>query len=557
MNRREFLGTAAAALAAAKASGQNKPGDFYTQLVKAAEQQAEKLLPRQQPDGGLLDQYDLPVPHATAGFISSLAAVFAAPESRLHRSAELLPPMERAAAALRRMQHADGTIDLPSTNFGSPPDTAFVIEPVCATAEVLRARGYGETAKLQRELEGFIRAAGGALMNGGIHTANHRWVVVAALARCHHLLPDQRYLRRIDEWLAEGVDIDKHFQYAERSTGVYNAVCDNSFVTAARLLNRPALLDPVRSNLLAMVYYLRPNGEVCTEISGRQDRFMPATLRPYYRAYRYMSRLDGNGAFAAVADNIEREYGASLAGELIYIEETPELRGDPTAPVPLPADFSQVFADYGFAHIRRGSWDATLLADHPRFFSFRSGSAVLEAVRLASAFFGKGQFVGRATWNEAAKQYMMAQELDADYLQPLEPEKRGTEFYASRPGRRRSNIFHLTTQVKLQEQAKGFVLAFDVHGTDRVPVAIELTFRPGGELGGENFQPLREPAGAYLLGYGGYATYRVGDHAIRISPGARAHGWTQLRGAEPRLEGLTLYLTGFTPFKHLLEIQAL
>lgn len=88
MNRREFLGTAAAALAAAKASGQNKPGDFYTQLVKAAEQQAEKLLPRQQPDGGLLDQYDLPVPHATAGFISSLAAVFAAPESRLHRSAE-------------------------------------------------------------------------------------------------------------------------------------------------------------------------------------------------------------------------------------------------------------------------------------------------------------------------------------------------------------------------------------------------------------------------------------------------------------------------------------
>lgn len=569
MNRREFLGVAAAAVGAGgSVRPAERPGGFYAQLVTAAEQQAEKLLPRQQPDGGLLDQYDIPVPGATAGFISSVAAVYAAPESRFHRSPELLPRLERAAAALRRAQRPDGTIDLPSTNFGSPPDTAFVLEPICATLEVLRARAYPETRNLQAGIEVFIRAAGGALMTGGIHTANHRWVVVAALARCHHLFPDDRYVKRIDEWLAEGIDLDEHFQFTERSTGVYNAVCDNSFITAARLLGRPELLEPARRNLGAMLFFLRPNGEVATEISRRQDRFASATLRPYYRSFRYMSRRDANGAFATAADNIERDSGPALAGELIYLHETPELREDSTPRVPLPADYSLVLPRYGFAHIRRGipkearaggapahAWDATLLADHPRFFSFRSGGAVLEAVRMASAFFGKGQFAGTPRWDEAAKQYGFRQDLEADYLQPLEPNKRGAEFNDSRPGRRRSNIFRLRSEVEIQEKPGGFEIAFTVSETDRVPLAIEIVLRPGGKLSGDGLNPLPDISQAYLLG-NGYAVYQVGGDGIRIGPGVRAHSWTELRGAEPRLEGLSLYLTAFTPFKHTLEITA-
>ena len=35
-----------------------------------------------------------------------------------------------AAGALLELQHADGTIDLHTTNFHSPPDTAFVVEPL-------------------------------------------------------------------------------------------------------------------------------------------------------------------------------------------------------------------------------------------------------------------------------------------------------------------------------------------------------------------------------------------------------------------------------------------
>jgi hypothetical protein len=160
MDRREFLsivGTSAAIrLGGTEEETVPMGDDVYPDLVKVAERGAEESLPRQQVDGSLRDEHEIPQPGATAGFLSSLAALFLAPESRYHRSAELLERMERAAEHLVRIQHPDGTIDLPTTNFGSPPDTAFVLEPLCAAAEVLRARKYRETRRLETTLQTFI-----------------------------------------------------------------------------------------------------------------------------------------------------------------------------------------------------------------------------------------------------------------------------------------------------------------------------------------------------------------------------------------------------------------
>jgi hypothetical protein len=67
------------------------------------------------------------------------------------------------------------------------------------------------------------------------------------------------------------------------------------------MLGRPALYEPVRKNLDAMLYFLYANREVATGISRRQDRFQRATLSPYYVPYRFLARRDQNRRFAAGA----------------------------------------------------------------------------------------------------------------------------------------------------------------------------------------------------------------------------------------------------------------
>jgi len=526
-------------------------------LLKVAERAAEESLPRQQTDGGLRDEHEIPQPGITAGFISNLAALFSAPESRYHRNADLLARMQRAAECLVRVQHGDGTIDLPTTNFGSPPDTAFVLEPICAVAEVLRARKFGETRGLEATLETFIQRAATALTTGGIHTPNHRWVVVSALARCHHLFPDPRYLARLDEWLAEGIDLDEEGQFTERSTGVYNAVTDRALLTAGRMLDRPALFEPVRKNLETMIYFLHPNGEVATDISRRQDSFQAATLRPYYLAYRFLAQHDGNGRFATVAEDIEHRYLPQLGGDLIYFQEFIELRQVLPAREALPTDYQRVLPASEFAHIRRGGRSATILGGDPRFFSFRHEGAVVEAVRLASAFFGKGQF--SAPLSHPGSGYRLEQELEGFYLQPLHPQDRRADGnWEAMPNSRRahSNICHLRSVVDMRETGDGFELTLDIQGTDGVPLALEVTLRPGGGLTGDGLAAVPGVPNAYFLA-DGFASYEVAGRRVRVGPGFRRHTWTQLRGAQPRLDGVTLYLTEFTPLNKTLHFAAL
>jgi hypothetical protein len=53
----------------------------------------------------------------------------------------------------------------------------------------------------------------------------------------------------------------------------------------------------------------------------------------------------------------------------------------------------------------------------------------------------------------------------------------------------------------------------------------------------------------------GFATYRRGRHTLRIGPGVAPHRYVQVRGAEPRLPGQSLYITGMTPFDHTIRIE--
>jgi hypothetical protein len=233
------------------------------------------------------------------------------------------------------------------------------------------------------------------------------------------------------------------------------------------------------------------------------------------------------------------------------------------AAAPLPSNYRKHFKHSQLARIRRDALSATLLAGTTTFFSLRRGSAALEAVRLSSAFFGKGQFQSEAI-EEIDGRLRLKQSLRGPYFQPLTPEKiaelrtyagmesNGLLRQDHRASRSQSNIQSLESTVDLVEHTDRLELQFRIEGTDHVPVAIELAFRRGGIL--EGVQPVKGVADAYLLGSGG-GRYRSGNDVISFGPGRTEHTWTQLRGALGKWDGHSVYLTGLTPFRFTLTLS--
>jgi hypothetical protein len=493
--------------------------------------------------GSVPDQVGLHSAGSASGVCEVLAASFVHPRSRFHRDAVLLERIRLAAGFLERVQGPQGNIDLLTTNFNSPPDTGFVVHNVATAAAIGRRNGAPEIADTLRP---FLLKAGEGMAAGGVHTPNHRWVICAALAQINELFPDPRFLRRIDEWLAEGIDIDRDGQFTERSTLTYNIVTDRAFVVMAAKLQRPALLDPVRQNLGALTYLLHADGEVVTEISRRQDQFTRGGLAGYWFTLTYMAVADRDGVFATMAR--QAADGVRLSALLEY----PELSQPLPASQPLPSDFEKIFSEIGIARIRRGPLSATLaLGGSSRVLSLRYGDAVLEGVRFATSFFGKGQFVPLTGAKEGSA-YLFRQSLEAPYYQPLARTITPDTWAPTRPERRQTEVNRLEQSAEVTETTSGFRVRVKATGTAGVPLAVEIAFRDGGRFEGCTAVP--GVPGSYVL-EGGSGVYRAGKNVIRFGPGAAPHRYVQLRGAEPKLPGESVYITGFTPFDQTLTFE--
>lgn len=589
LSRRAFVGNTIAAIASSGSAGalsvqNNDSGtqpehDWYAQLLEANEHAVGTVL--QELASG---QDSWPNVRRVGAHMEALTAAFCAPESKRYKSGDLIAPMDRISAILLHSQHSDGTID--AGNLHSPPDTGFVLETVCTALAVLRANGDARLARAQQNLQSFILRAGDALVTGGIHTPNHRWVVSAALARVNSLFPNAKYVDRIDDWLGEGIYNDEDGQYSERSTGIYSRVIDNALITIARLLKRPQLLEPVRRNLEMNMYYTHPNGEVETIGSRRQDQNMIAYVSTYYLEYRYMAVKDANTSFAAMVRFIETAQPDRVkeANPLINFLEEPLLR----KPLPnggaVPSDYSKLFKNTGMARIRRGIVSASVyggsdwplgvasgLASNPTFFTFRKGEAVLESVRVGGEFFSEGAF--RSQGIIADKNgYGLQQRLEVPYYQPLPKNKRNPrgdykltpvkdDRYWSKmdfPERKMSNIQTLNQNIAIREDRGKFELIFDITSPDTVPVAIEIALRPGGKLDGALTEKMKDKL--YLLREG-TGRYTLDDRTIEFGPGEAKHEWINLsgssylaHGAILRPNGICVYITGFTPFKRMLTI---
>jgi hypothetical protein len=596
--RRSAIGNSLAAFAAsavwnpqtAGGAASDEGEQFFLRLLKSNDEAVGQML--KDPPAGR----PRTLRASRGGNVAALVAAYCSPESSYYKSESLIPGMERAAQAFVDAQHSDGTLD--AGNLSSPPDTAFVVEATAGALAVARRMGDPRLARTQDTLSKFLLGVGEALATGGIHTPNHRWVVCSALARINALFPAARYVNRIDDWLGEGIYQDADGLFPERSPN-YARVEVNAFLTMARLLHRPALLDPVRRHLMANLYLMQPDGEIETVNSRRQDQARPVHVANFYLQYRYMAIRENNPTFAAVAALIASRPGEGLvegANPVLHFIEEPLLRKPLPAGGAIPSDYARMFANSQLVRIRRGDRAASIyggddwplgvasgLSYNPTFFDFRKGKAILDSVRMGGQFFSLGVF--RAEGLKADRnQYVLHQRYEVPYYQPLPKERRNPRgdypltpakdgrFWSKLdfPHRQMSNVQVLDQKVTVVEKQGAFELHVEITGHDRVPYAVELAFRPGGRFGGA-IQEINLPArfgeepGAEakaLFLKEGIGSYRVGDDVIEFGPGQADHqsiglsGHTyQAHGAALHARGSCVYITGFTPFKKSITIR--
>ncbi|WP_228447510.1 hypothetical protein [Streptomyces paludis] len=606
MARRTFLTTTTAAATAAttglaraggSTGGENTVDesavdeDFVAFLTTAADARATAVLDSYPQH--LTELRDMGRARAAARSLRTLVSVHVHTAAERHHDDALLEPAQRLADALAEEQFDDGLWDQGAVH--SPPDTAFSIVDLNIVYGLLAEDDHRTTRKLRATVERILRKAGPALATGGVHTANHRWLVCSALSRIHERWPDRSYARRVDDWLAEGIDQLPGGEYSERSP-TYSAVVTNpALLTLARHYGRADLYARVRANLDATLYVTEPNGEVESVHSRRQDQNTLRYVPEFWLQYRELAIRDGDGRLAAMAALL-RERGAGqtfgetpLGDRLAEVLDRPELARRLPAVTSVPTDFEHHDPACRLVRVRRGDRSATVfggtdfpelhaissgLSSNPTFFKMRNGAAVLDSLRLSPQFFSLGHFRSEDLVREGDGWRLRA-EVRAGFHQPLPRRHRREDgaYPLTDDGRfwsamdfphREKEYRELRTEVLVRERPGGrWELSFDVSRSE-VPLALELCFRRGGRLTGEGLEPVAGQPDTYQLVHG-EATYTVGEDRIVFGPGNGKGGkqppvveagerYTWMGGSLTP-DGIRVLITGRSPLTYRLTLS--
>ncbi len=533
----------------------------------------------------LLLKFNTPIKNLSRalGFdLANLAAAYIEKTSKYYEHKSLVKPMEDIVVFLLNAQKEDGTLDF--GNLASPPDTAFIIDPLCAAARILSPT---ELNSISEKLKNFILKAADQLVVGGVHTPNHRWVVSAALAKVNALYPNLKYEKRIEEWLSEEVFADKDGVYLERSI-TYAEVVNRSLIFLAKYAQKNHLLKLVEKNLNWLYYMMEPNGDMVSIPSRRQDAFHHRDITEFYIHYRYMALLAQQPLFSAMVHFIEKmpNFEEVQGKNLLYYYKEDNFLSKPIAAAELPTDFNQLFEGIHLLRKRANNTSLTFFAGtdwptivasgrstNPTLLSFRKGAAHLKYLRLATSFFSIGYIRGKGL-QKTAKGYQTSFSFEAPYYQPMpDAHKRPDGDYPLSPStdgrfwnkmdfqnRPISNVQKLDATISLELVDEKVILNFKVDAPEGVKVVLELCFDKNGDFSKENLQATEQPDEFILKE--GFTKFTAGNDTISIGPGKLAH--TSISGLEGEMysthfgslksKGKFLYLTGVCPFEHSIEI---
>lgn len=574
----------------------------YKQLVHINDEHTAAMLQRQVLDptskyvGGIIDETGIArVNHlSTPNVLALWASALVNPDSRYYHDGTLLSAFDKAADFILNRQHADGTISLGSTNYNSPPDTAFVVGGITQVYQLLEAHDWAAVKPASAKLKLFLERTIPAMLTGGCHTPNHRWVITAALSLLYEIFQIPELIARADEWLAEGMDITHDGEWTERSNGIYNAVSDIALYHTGRVLNRPELLECVRRNLRMMVYLIHPSGEVVTDYSGRQDFGQTFDMATYFLIYRLMAAHDKDSLFAAMSDyagtfikRTEAVNNNALLGLLLY----PEADISGLERTPLPDRYVQVINEHhpinehlaqidGVGHhmkiehssmhlafgaplvrIRELDQSVTIMPQTPSFFSLRHGKVRLLGIKLSTSFSPGIVKFAHLTAEEGV--YKLGIVLEKGYNGPIprqflpESAERSTLspwYLLPHQHRPMTHLQTLEFQAEITQGDGEWTIR--ILSDEREDVFTQLSFIFGDEGTVSGSDLAQDEPGKYFL-KSGSMKYAVDEDAIEISTGAYEHLLPVLREDQHPTGCKYVHVNLVTPFDRTFTVRLL
>lgn len=526
---------------------------------------------------GLYADFDM-IPHTAEYLIgSNMTYAYSSRYSRYYHDPKMLEMAYDMYCRTARKLNEDGTWNDLTTNFHTAENFGLV-------SMVYALKGFRkdllhtpEENKVHDKMVETVKLLAGSCLKSGFHTPNHRWVESAGLLSAYSELkgdPDvEAYRKKAERYLAEGIDCDEHGEWSERSAGMYNAHCDDSFLMIYEATGKKEYLDAVCRNLDLMMYYINSDYSMFTQNSRRKDkgevgnttlygkgktyyadRYLEAYIDAGFKtnnnrylslAYDILTHSINEGHCSPHASRIFLAHPEYITKEFDYIEDC------------LPKRFESFLPNSNIVRYRKDEYEISVMANNAYFLHIDAPGINLKA-RMCASFFAVAQFLPEKL-EKTEDGYIMTMTAHGEYKLPLDNPDESCKNYWSIDYSKRKSIQeqNLTLSFVMKFTEDGIKFNVSAGGTDKVPFKLEFFVNPG--LHAETGDSLT------VTNAGGNIYSKSGELYLESSRGffmkinglkCRHQYSANMRGSfETPGDVFTVYSTDFTPVDQSIEIK--
>ena len=543
--------------------------NIYQHTFQHMDTLARGMLPFQvtdeaRPDygGWFSDEYGFASPShiGNARFIFILGSCYFSHGSELYNSDDVFQRLLAAVSFQKRTLRSSGLLDIPFTNFDSPPDTAFALQMICSAAHIAKSSELDKADVFLSELEPYVAKCVNAILKDGFHTPNHRWVITSALLMAQNVFAVPDVSNKVNAYIREGIDINSDGFYSEKSLGGYNAVVNRAFIYIYELTGKTEFLDAVIKNLNNMLYFIEPDGSVVTSVSLRQDRGVKKYPDNGLDSFYYAALKTGCGKFSTVINSIISR--GSFSEYLPYLfarhPEWAESKLSPEEPI---GNCKVFMKESGIWRIRRGKLSLTAAKGSSGAVSLKYGAIELSAIRIFSPYFAGAKFIASELeeTHDGIRIYYSSEfllpQLPAYWMptsQPVDFNELPYNTLEKRELKPRPKLYY-TIDIKDLDNV------FELHirslqGMNAVPFIAELLFVPNGRIESEAISAPMHANDTVLLKRGSFS-FVNGCDSITVSGASHSHrsNYTGVEGTGGLLRAV---ISDWTPVDRVITLSA-